>query len=85
MRPTLALTILLGGVIAAPLAAAAVLVEWSRTGGALGVSPAMWSARVFMAYYDASVTLLLLRASRLACGFDRMSARTPIEHRRLYA
>lgn len=69
------LAIMLATVVAAPVAAMGVLVEWVRLGPYVDtVSPAMWSARTFMPYFDASASLLFLPSVRFLAWVQAKAA-----------
>lgn len=53
MRPALALSLMLTALVAGVGASVAVLVEWSRmTTVPEAISPALWAARAYLAYFD---------------------------------
>ena len=63
MRSTITIPTLLAALVAAPLAAIAVFIRWSAIADhwpADGITPAMWSARTFLAYFDIGVAVLFL-------------------------
>ena len=76
MRQIFFSSILLAAVCSGPLAAAAVLLHWTSAGpGTLlsdGLSPALWSARKFLAYFDLSMLVTFVPC---AAWISRVSER----------
>jgi hypothetical protein len=53
MRVGLALSLLLSAMVAGVVAGVAVLIDWSAMAGVPNaVSPALWAARAYVAYFD---------------------------------
>jgi len=85
MRRAITIPTTLAALVAAPLAAIAVFVRWSMIASqwhADDMTPAMWSARTFLAYFDIGIVLLFI-PSLAVCAVVRKRLEAAIRRRPL--
>jgi len=85
MRRAITIPTTLAALVAAPLAAIAVFVRWSMIASkwhADDMTPAMWSARTFLAYFDIGIVLLFI-PSLAVCVVVRKRLEAAIRRRPL--
>jgi hypothetical protein len=86
MRRAITIPTMLAALVAAPLAVIAVLVRWAMIANqwhADDMTPAMWSARTFLAYFDVGIVLLFI-PSLAVCVLVRKRLETAIRDRQAF-
>jgi hypothetical protein len=85
MRSAITIPTMLAALVAAPLATIAVFVRWSMIASQWhteDMTPAMWSARTFLAYFDIGIVLLFI-PSLAVCVLVRKRLEATIARSRL--